>query len=191
MKGDSIRLSTDPKFENSGTAICLYVDYKNITSVVSEGSRVFIDDGLISLVVEEIYEDALVCVVENGGTLGSRKGVNLPGTPVDLPAVSDKDLKDLHFGVEQVGIDVLLIKKDISSSGFRKSTLFLHPLFATLMAFVQFARSWVKKERESKLLLKLKIKRVLTMRTKLLQKPMESWSLVVISALKFQPRKYS
>uniref|UniRef100_A0A0N5BRU3 Pyruvate kinase n=1 Tax=Strongyloides papillosus TaxID=174720 RepID=A0A0N5BRU3_STREA len=106
VKGKSIRLTTDPSFENTGNAVNLYVDYKNITNVLAPGKIIYIDDGLISLVVDEVGSDFVICTIENGGMLGSKKGVNLPGTSVDLPPVSEKDIADLLFGVEQ-GVDMI------------------------------------------------------------------------------------
>ncbi|XP_046988911.1 pyruvate kinase-like [Schistocerca americana] len=106
VEGQSVTLTTDQQYAESSTAEHLYVDYGNITNVVTVGDRVFVDDGLISLMVRNVSEDAVQCEVENGGKLGSRKGVNLPGVPVDLPGVSEKDAGDLRFGVEQ-GVDMI------------------------------------------------------------------------------------
>ena len=76
------------------------------TQVLKLGSRIFIDDGLISVRATEIGDDYVIGVVENGGNLGSRKGCNLPATDTDLPAVSEKDRSDLLFGVQQ-GVDYI------------------------------------------------------------------------------------
>lgn len=105
-KGEKIELTTNKDHLEKGNKDKIYVDYVNIVKVVKPGDRVFVDDGLISLVANSISGDTLTCTVENGGLLGSRKGVNLPGVPVDLPAVSEKDKADLQFGVDQ-GVDVI------------------------------------------------------------------------------------
>ncbi|CAB1331692.1 unnamed protein product, partial [Coregonus sp. 'balchen'] len=105
-KGGHIKLTLDDKYKDNCDENHLWLDYKNITKILKVGAHVYIDDGLMSLKVKEVGSDFLDCEIENGGTLGSKKGVNLPGAAVDLPAVSEKDIQDLQFGVEQ-GVDMV------------------------------------------------------------------------------------
>jgi len=99
-KGSKVRLTTKEEMRNKGTEKEFFVDYTNITKVCKEGDVVFIDDGLVSLMVESIGADYMDCVVENSGAVSNHKGVNLPNVDVDLPAVSKKDKGDLELGVK-------------------------------------------------------------------------------------------
>jgi len=105
-KGKSITLSLDKADFDIGTVDKIFVDYKNLPKVIAKDDLIFIDDGLISLKVTEVQADRVICEIQNGGELGSKKGVNLPGIEVDLPAVSEKDKGDLLFGVE-MGVDMV------------------------------------------------------------------------------------
>ena len=101
VKGNKIRITTNEEFKEKCNESRLFVDYKKIAKILVPGNKVFIDDGLISLLVDSVEGDDLICTIANGGAIGSKKGVNLPGALVDLPAVSEQDKRDLMFGVEQ------------------------------------------------------------------------------------------
>ncbi|XP_033164575.1 pyruvate kinase [Drosophila mauritiana] len=99
--GGKVTLSTKKELADKSTQENIYVDYQRLPELVKPGNRIFVDDGLIALIVKETKGDEVICQVENGGKLGSHKGINLPGVPVDLPSVTEKDKQDLKFGVEQ------------------------------------------------------------------------------------------
>ena len=106
--GQTLTITVDESFKNECTKERIYVDYVNLPKVVAIGSLIYIDDGLLSVKVTALPQDGKTVVGEvlNSGPISSHKGVNLPGTIVDLPAVSEQDKKDLLFGVEQ-GVDMI------------------------------------------------------------------------------------
>ncbi|XP_058015860.1 pyruvate kinase PKLR isoform X2 [Ahaetulla prasina] len=123
VKGSRLIVTTDPAFQEQCDSQNIWVDYANLPKVVNVGGRIFIDDGLISLLVKELRPDSCVVEVENGGMLCSRKGVNLPGAKVDLPALSQRDRHDLEFGVQQ-GVDMIFasfIRKAEDVIGIRQA----------------------------------------------------------------------
>lgn len=84
----------------------LSVTYKELPQDVVVGSTILIDDGLIGLTVVEIQGTEIRCRIVNGGTIKSKKGVNVPGVAISLPGITDKDANDIIFGIEQ-GIDFI------------------------------------------------------------------------------------
>jgi pyruvate kinase len=77
------------------------VNYRDLVHDLKVGERVTVDNGLINLEVLEIEAQRLKCRVMDGGTLGSRKHVNLPGVRVNLPSITAKDRQDIAFAIEQ------------------------------------------------------------------------------------------
>ena len=76
------------------------VTFPGLCADVSVGGEILIDDGLISLVVEEIADGAVRCRVENGGRLSNNKSINIPGAKISLPALTERDRADLRFAAE-------------------------------------------------------------------------------------------
>lgn len=114
----------------AGTQTISSVTYELLADEVPEGSKIMLDDGRVEMSVEKVdrSQRELHCRVTVGGTLSNNKGVNFPGVYLSIKALTDKDRKDLVFGLDQ-GVDwvalsfvrnpqdVLEIKELISSAG--------------------------------------------------------------------------
>ncbi len=86
-----------------------WVSYERLAADAQPGDLILLDDGLLALRVKEIRGDDVVCLVESGGQLSDRKGVNLPGVKLSLPGLTEKDRADLRFAVDEVHVDFLAL----------------------------------------------------------------------------------
>ncbi|MFM7218423.1 MAG: pyruvate kinase [Bacteroidota bacterium] len=114
-KGSEIRFTTEECIGENGT---VYMNYLQFPLDVAIGDTVLIDDGKLQLRVTDTNKKDLVkAVVESGGNLSSRKGVNLPRTKISLPCLTTKDLEDLQFAIEMdvdwIGLSFVRSSQDI------------------------------------------------------------------------------
>ena len=96
-EGDKIRLTA-----SEGDSEAIYVNYSKLTEDVSAGDTVLIDDGKIVFSVDEVSENEVIGSVTQGGEIAKGgRGVNIPGVELQLPALTEKDIADVEFAVEQ------------------------------------------------------------------------------------------
>lgn len=82
------------------------ITYTDLWKKTNPGSHILIDDGQIDLEVTSVDQEIIQTIIRNGGILKSQKGVNVPGALIDLPAVTEKDIADIRFGIS-LGIDFI------------------------------------------------------------------------------------
>jgi pyruvate kinase len=95
-----------------GTATRISTTFPDLARELTVGARILLSDGLIELRVRAVHSKTrgkdVVCDVLNGGLLGEHKGINLPGIALSIPALTEKDRKDLEFGLKH-GVDAVAI----------------------------------------------------------------------------------
>ncbi|MBY3622161.1 pyruvate kinase [Acinetobacter sp. CUI P1] len=98
VQDEYLTLTTE---EILGTQERISITYSELPNDVQVGSTILIDDGLIGLTVVDIQGTEIKTRIVNGGTIKSKKGVNVPGVNISLPGITEKDTNDILFGIEQ------------------------------------------------------------------------------------------
>ena len=105
FKDNKVFLENGQKFtltvnDVDGDSNIAAITYKELPGQLKAGDRVLIDDGKVSLVVDGVNGTDIVCTVITGGEIGTHKGINIPNVRLDMPYISEKDEKDIIFGIE-------------------------------------------------------------------------------------------
>ena len=97
--GQQIVLTIDDSLKEKQSSDKIWISYKKLLDTVKEGSLILLDDGAIEVKVvkKNVAGGEITCTVLNSGMLGNKKGVNMPGLSVELPAMSAKDMEDIHW----------------------------------------------------------------------------------------------
>jgi len=98
VAGAAFTITTRPII---GDANQVSTNFHDLPRVVQRGTRMLLDDGALSLIVESANDTDVVCRVIDGGLLGERKGINLPGVALPIDSLTEKDIIDLKWAVEQ------------------------------------------------------------------------------------------
>ncbi len=104
--GARIVITTDESIE--GTPARISTSYDPLPRDVKPGDRILLDDGNLELVVGTVAGEEVTATVVHGGALKSNKGMNLPGVRLSTPALTEKDRKDLAFGLQN-GVDYVAL----------------------------------------------------------------------------------
>lgn len=108
----------------AGSAERISTTFPDLAKELQPGARVLLSDGLIELRVVSARGRDVVCEVINGGLLGEHKGINLPGVALSIPALTEKDRKDLAFGLKH-GVDAVALSFVRSASDLRAVRLII------------------------------------------------------------------
>lgn len=112
LKGGSTTLSKGQKvtlvFGADQVDDNIPIDYRELASDTHVGAQILLDDGLLGMTVTGIRDGLVDCEVVHGGLLKSRKGVNFPDSNLSIPSTTEKDTRDLLFGVSQ-GVDYIAL----------------------------------------------------------------------------------
>ena len=112
VRGEKVTLTPGSEFvlttrEIEGDEKGVSVTYARLPELVSPGTRILIDDGLLSMTVREVRGGTdIVCQVIDGGVLGCRKGISVPAVDLQMPSIGEKDREDILFGIRE-GIDLI------------------------------------------------------------------------------------